>query len=156
MGDVNFANGHYNVSLKYYLKSLLICNDYFNIPVRHDDHVFRRMIKCCVALGCNTQAAVLCQFLEEPDYVLAFRILGEQKYCNDAVDAYYHCIWDTNILEYLIHVHNKRGEYQRRKCATQVIGSLELNSNNNEEIQREASNSRKSTFLRALCKQYVF
>ncbi|XP_044263221.1 integrator complex subunit 8 [Tribolium madens] len=156
MGDINFANGHYNVSLKYYLKSLLIYNDYFNIPVRHDDHVFRRMIKCCIALGCNTQAAVLCQFLEEPDYVLAFRILGDQKYCNDAVDAYYHCIWDTNILEYLIHTHNKRGEYQRRKCATQVIGSLEVNSNNNEEIQREASNLRKSTFLRALCKQYVF
>ena len=172
MGDINFgkyteclsqflfvlfaANGHYNVSLNYYLKSLLIYNDYFNIPVRHDDHVFRRMIKCCVALGCNTQAAVLCQFLEEPDYVLAFRILGEQKYCNDAVDAYYHCIWDTNILEYLIHIHNKRGEYQRRKCSTQVIGSLELNSNNNEEIQREATNLRKSTFLRAMCKQYVF
>jgi integrator complex subunit 8 len=66
MGDVNFANGHYNVSLKYYLKSLLICNDYFNIPVRHDDHVFRRMIKCCVALGCNTPPAFLRHVLEEP------------------------------------------------------------------------------------------
>ncbi|XP_050296923.1 integrator complex subunit 8 [Anthonomus grandis grandis] len=156
MGDINFANGNYEIGLSFYLKSLIICNDYFNIPVRYDDHVFRRMIKSCQALGCFTQAAVLCQFLEEPDYSLAFRILGEQKPCNDAVDAYYHCFWDTNILEFLIHLHNRRGEYQRRKCAIQVIGMLELNSNNNEEIQREASNLRKSVFLRALCKQYVF
>ncbi|XP_066143354.1 integrator complex subunit 8 [Euwallacea fornicatus] len=156
MGDVNYSNGNYKISLSFYLKSLIICNDYFNIPMRCDDHVFRRMIKCCQALGCHTQAAVLCQFLEEPDYSLAFRILGEQKSCNDAVDAYYHCFWDTNILEFLIHTHNRRGEFQRRKCAIQVMGMLELNSNNNEEIQREASNLRKSVFLRALCKQYVF
>ncbi|XP_076267977.1 integrator complex subunit 8 isoform X1 [Rhynchophorus ferrugineus] len=156
MGDINFANANYKISMSYYLKSLIICNDYFNIPVRYDDHVTRRMIKCCQALGCYTQAAVLCQFLEDPDYSLAFRILGEQKPCNDAVDAYYHCFWDTNILEFLIHIHNRRGEFQRRKCATQVIGMLELNSSNNEEIQREASNLRKSIFLRALCKQYVF
>ncbi|XP_060527282.1 integrator complex subunit 8 isoform X2 [Cylas formicarius] len=156
LGDINFANGNYKISLSFYLKSLLICSDYFNIPVRNDDHVFRRMIKCCQAMGCSTQAAVLCQFLEEPDYTLAFRILSEQKTCNDAVDAYYHCFWDTNILEFLIYIHNRRGEFQRRKAAVQVIGMLELNSNNNEEIQREASNLRKSVFLRALCKQYVF
>ncbi|KAG5899842.1 hypothetical protein JTB14_012313 [Gonioctena quinquepunctata] len=156
MGDINFANGHYKNALSYYLKSLLIFHDYFNIPIHNDDHVFRRMIKCCTSLGCHTQAAVLCQFLEETDYLLAFRILADQKTSNDAVDAYYHCFWDTNILEYLIHTHHKKGEYQRRKCAIQVIGLLELNSSNNEEIQREASNLRKSTFLRAMCKQYVF
>ena len=37
-----------------------------------------------------------------------------------------------------------------------VIGLLELNSNNNEEIQREAANTRKARFLRALAKQYVY
>ncbi|XP_074035699.1 integrator complex subunit 8 [Leptinotarsa decemlineata] len=156
MGDINFANGHYRVSLSFYLKSLLISHDYFNIPIHNDDHVFRRMIKCCTTLGCHTQAAVLCQFLEETDYLLAFRILADQKTSSDAVDAYYHCFWDPSILEYLIHTHHKKGEYQRRKSAIQVIGLLELNSSNNEEIQREASNLRKSTFLRALCKQYVF
>lgn len=36
-----------------------------------------------------------------------------------------------------------------------VIGLLELNANNNEEIQREAANIRKSRFLRALARQYV-
>lgn len=37
-----------------------------------------------------------------------------------------------------------------------IIGLLELNSNNNEEIQREAANIRKAKFLRALAKQYVY
>ncbi len=36
------------------------------------------------------------------------------------------------------------------------MGLLELNSNNNEEIQREAMYLRKSQFLRTLAKQYVF
>ncbi|CAH1998742.1 unnamed protein product [Acanthoscelides obtectus] len=156
MGDLNFASCHYRISLSYYLKSLSIYYDYFNIPVRPDDPIFRRMIKCCTTLGCHTQAAVLCQFLEETDYTLAFRILSDPKTCNDAVDAYYHCFWDISILEFLIYHHHKRGEFQRKKCAVQIIGMLELNASNNEEIQQEASNLRKSTFLRALCKQYVF
>lgn len=45
-----------------------------------------------------------------------------------------------------------------KNCILQikVIGLLELNSNNNEEIQREAANIRKAKFLRALAKQYVY
>lgn len=36
-----------------------------------------------------------------------------------------------------------------------VIGQLEINSNNNEEIQREAAKVRKHRLLRALAKQYL-
>ncbi|CAB0033301.1 unnamed protein product [Trichogramma brassicae] len=102
---------------------------------------------------------VLCQFLEEVDYTLAFKLAGtEQKTSvpNDAMDAYYECIWDTTILEYLINLHSKRGEHHRKQLAIKVIGLLELNSNNNDEIQKEAANIRKTKFLRALSKQYLF
>ncbi|XP_044746312.1 integrator complex subunit 8 [Coccinella septempunctata] len=156
MGDVNLVKDHYQIALKYYLQSLLIQTDYFNIPVPHDDDLYLRLIQCSTSLNCFTQAAVLYQFLEKPNYKQAFYYLRESKMGNDAVDAYYHCLWDINILEYLIHLHNQRGEFQRKKCAIQVMGLLEINSSNNEEIQREASNSRKATFLRAMCKQYVF
>lgn len=37
----------------------------------------------------------------------------------------------------------------------EIVGLLELNSNNNEEIKREASNVRKIKFLRAMSKQYI-
>lgn len=83
---------------------------------------------------------------------------SDQKSCAtaDAMDAYYHCIWDVTILEFLIHLHSKRGEHHRKQLAIKIIGLLELNSNNNEEIQREAANIRKTRFFRALAKQYVY
>ncbi|KAB0803160.1 hypothetical protein PPYR_00130 [Photinus pyralis] len=157
MGDINFVNEHYEEALNNYLKSFIVCSDNFTIPIRYDDLVIRRMIKSCGMLGCYTQVGILCQFLENVDYTLAFHSLGlvEQKLSGDALDAYYHCIWNNSILEYLVHIHNKRGEFRQRKRATQVTGLLELNSNNNEEIRHEASNLRKNIFLRALCKLYV-
>ncbi|KAF5274403.1 hypothetical protein FQA39_LY07283 [Lamprigera yunnana] len=155
MGDTNFVNGHYEEALNYYLKSLVISSDNFNLPIRHDEQVIRRMIKSCGILNCYTQAAVLCQFLEEPDYVLAFHNLAEQKLATDALDSYYHCFWNNSILEFLVNFHHKRSEFRRRKHVVQVMGLLELNSSNNEEIQHEASNLRKNVFLRALYKLYV-
>ncbi|EZA60979.1 hypothetical protein DMN91_004729 [Ooceraea biroi] len=162
MGDLNFVLGYYESAMKYYLEAIMVASDLFSQPTPRaqiDDLVYRRMIKCCAHLQCYTQAAVLCQFLEEVDYSLAFKMAAsDQKSCAtaDAMDAYYHCIWDTTILEYLIHLHTKRGEHHRKQLAIKVIGLLELNSNNNEEIQREAANIRKAKFLRALAKQYVY
>ncbi|XP_046812830.1 integrator complex subunit 8 isoform X1 [Vespa crabro] len=161
-GDLNFVLGYYESAMKYYLEAIMVASDFFSQPIPRaqiDDLVYRRMIKCCAHLQCYTQAAILCQFLEEVDYSLAFKMAGsDQKSCTtaDAMDAYYHCIWDTTILEYLIHLHTKRGEHHRKQLAIKIIGLLELNSNNNEEIQREAANIRKAKFLRALTKQYVY
>lgn len=137
------------------MKYLLVWTDYFNMPIRSDDNLFRRLIKCCVSLNCHTQAAIFCQFLDEPDYMQAFRSLSEQKSCYDTVDGYYHCFWDVNILEFLIYHHHKRTELKRKKHAIQTIGLLELNASNNEEIQHEASSIRKKTFLQAMCRQFV-
>jgi len=50
------------------------------------------------------QVAVLCQFLDEIDYTVAFKALQE-RCTHDAADAYYDCIWDTTMLEYLIRIH---------------------------------------------------
>ena len=45
----------------------------------------------------------MCQFLDEMDYTIAFKALQERT-TTDAMDAYYDCIWDTTILEYLISI----------------------------------------------------
>ncbi|CAG2060028.1 unnamed protein product [Timema podura] len=160
LGDINFVLGHHAKALRYYLEAGIVVSDYFSQSMPRsvmDDNVLRRMIKCCTHLQCHTQAAVLCQFLEEVDYATAFKSLGDMKSssCSDAMDAYYSCIWDTTILEYLVHLHTKRGEHHRKQQAIRVMGMLELNCNNNEEIQREAANIRKSRFLRAMAKQYL-
>lgn len=121
--------GFYESAMKYYLEAIIVVTDLFTERMQNaiDDLVYRRMIKCCAHLQCNTQAVVLCQFLDEVDYALAFKMAGnEQKNAvpNDAMDAYYHCIWDTTILEYLINLHTKRGEYHRKQLAVSIILSL--------------------------------
>lgn len=160
LGDLNYVMNHYSPALKAYLEAAIAATDFFSQPLpkmQIDDQVIRRMIKCCSSLQCHTQAAVLCQFLDDIDYATAFKCLGETKSgtCADAMDSYYECVWDTTLLEYLIHLHTKRGETHRKQLAIQTIGLLELNSNNNIEIQREAGNIRKARFLRALAHQYV-
>lgn len=160
LGDLNYVMDHLSAALKAYLEAAVAATDFFSQPLpkmQIDDQVIRRMIKCCSSLQCHTQAAVLCQFLEEVDYATAFKCLGETKSgsCADAMDSYYECVWDTTLLEYLVHLHTKRGETHRKQLAIHTIGLLELNSNNNAEIQREAENVRKARFLRALAHQYV-
>lgn len=115
--------GYHESAMKYYLEAIIVVTELFTvhkIQAQLDDMVYRRMIKCCAHLQCYTQAVVLCQFLDEVDYALAFKMAGnEQKNAapNDAMDAYYHCIWDTTILEYLINLHTKRGEHHRKQLA---------------------------------------
>jgi integrator complex subunit 8 len=126
--------------LKNYLEACIAVSGYFSRPVPRfeiDDQVYKRMIKCCSQLQCHTQVdfifapstfesfsnlfqvAVLCQFLEEVDYGIAFKSLQE-KNCADAMDAYYNCIWDVTILEFLVCLHYKRGEQDRRQHAVRI------------------------------------
>lgn len=62
------------------------------------------------------QAAILCQFLENIDYSTALRCLQERS-AVDAMDAYYCCLWDVSLIEFIINMHHKRGEVQRRDKA---------------------------------------
>lgn len=157
LGDINFVNGQYSGALKYYMLAITTASDHFSRPLVKtmiEDYVYKRMIKCLTQLQCHVQAAVMCQFLEEIDYHTAFKCLAEPL-CSDALDAHYMCVWDINILEYLIYLQTKRNNKDRAKKAIDMIGLLELNSNNNDEIKREAANKRKTKFLYSLAKQYL-
>ncbi|GIY33509.1 integrator complex subunit 8 [Caerostris darwini] len=156
-GDVMYVQGQYGSALKYYISAAMVSSDYFSLPLPKaifDDLQYKHMIHCCTKLQNHTQASVLHQFLDEPNYTMAFKALGE-RVCNDSCDTYYPCIWDITLLEFLVNHHTKRGETDCRKHAIELIGQLELNSNNNEEIQREAASLRKGWFLRAMAKQFL-
>ncbi|RXG58885.1 Integrator complex subunit 8 [Armadillidium vulgare] len=122
--------------------------------MRMDNVVLRRMISCCMALDSYTQAAVLCQFLEPIDYNTGIRCIQERN-AIDGMDAYYNCLFDVTLMEFIINMHQKKGEVQRKDKVMKIIGLLEINSNNNEEIQREAAKVRKHRFLRAMGKLYL-
>ncbi|XP_070575185.1 integrator complex subunit 8-like [Ptychodera flava] len=155
--DIHYSNGEFAAAIKYYIEAAMIVTDFFNQPVPRtvwNEKVYKRIIKCCSNLQCHTQAAILCQFLEQVDYTTAFKELQE-KSCYDAMDALYEYIWDVTILEFLVYNHNKHGEVDKKKTAIQCIGRPELNSFNPEEILKQASQSRKNKFLQAMAKQYL-
>ncbi|XP_064641548.1 integrator complex subunit 8-like [Lineus longissimus] len=155
--DICFANAQYGPALKFYLEAGVVSSDFFTTVVPmivYDDQVYKKMMRCCSSLQCFTQVAILSQFLDEVDYTTAFKALQE-KISYDAMDTYYDCIWDGTILEFLIYLHNKKGEVDKRQKAVRCLGQLELNSNNIESVQHEASMIRKQRFLRAMAKQYL-
>ncbi|XP_035680270.1 integrator complex subunit 8-like [Branchiostoma floridae] len=155
--DLSYAAGQYSAALRFYLQAGMVCSDYFTHQVPkgvYDEQVYKRMIKCCKELQCHTHVAVLCQFLKEVDYSTAFKVLQERN-SYDAMDDYYDYFWDVDILEYLVNIHTKKGELDKRQAVLQVLGQQELNSSNSEDVLIRAANARKSRFFRILCKMYV-
>ena len=71
------------------------------------------------------------------------------------MDSLYPFLWDVTILEYAVSMHNKKGEISRKKKALDTISQLEINTNNNEEILREAQAARRSAFLRYMAANYL-
>ncbi|CDQ59677.1 integrator complex subunit 8 [Oncorhynchus tshawytscha] len=154
--DIYFVTNQYSAALHFYLQAGAVCSDFFTKAVAPDvytDQVLKRMIKCCSMLNCHTQVAVLCQFLREVDYMTAFKALQEQN-SHDAMDSFYDYIWDVTILEYLTHIHHKRGESEKRQIAIKAIGQTELNASNPEEVLQLAAQKRKKKFLQAMAKLY--
>ncbi|KAK7065437.1 hypothetical protein SK128_001285 [Halocaridina rubra] len=157
--DLAYMDDQFHSALAGYLTAVFVATDFLRNDNGVDqsvltDGIIRKMIRCCMKLSCYTQAAVLCQFLENIDYSTALRCLQERNSV-DAMDAYYCCLWDVSLIEFIINMHQKRGEIQRRDKALKMMGLLEVNSNNNDEIQREAAKVRKHRFLRSLAKQYL-
>ncbi|KAM9824035.1 integrator complex subunit 8 [Neosynchiropus ocellatus] len=154
--DIYFVTNQYSVALNFYLQAGAVSSDFFTKAVPPDvytDQVLKRMIKCCSMMNCHTQVAVLCQFLREVDYMTAFKALQEQN-SHDAMDSFYDYIWDVTILEYLTHIHHKRGETEKRQIAIKAIGQTELNTSNPEEVLQLAAQKRKKRFLQAMAKLY--
>lgn len=158
-GDLEFVNGNNEAAMKYYVQSIVIATEYCSLPIQRpliDENIIKKMIKCSSNLGCFLQSAVLCQFMEEIDYTMAFKCLQEKAgNFQDAMDAYYSLIWDSTLLEYIINLHYKKGEHKRRLQAISFIRQLELNANNNEEIKQKAAAIRKIKFIRSLANQYM-
>ncbi|XP_071823499.1 integrator complex subunit 8-like [Apostichopus japonicus] len=155
--DMELSNSQPVAALRYYLLSIAASTRYFQRPVTKETvsaEILLKMIKCCSALKCFTQVAVLCQFLESVDHSTAFKALQE-KMCYDGGDALYQFFWDLTILEYLVYMHNKRNEEEKKQVALRALNHPELNSCNPSQILQAAAQRRKSKFLLALARQYL-
>lgn len=162
-GEVHFAQGNYLAAMQNFIKALSVSSHFFQKPWNHmqslsdstwDERMFVKMIKCTSELGHHAESMVLCQYQSEVDYVTAFKAL-EERNSFDAMDSLYAFVWDVTILEYAVSMHNKKGEMSRKRKALETISQLEINTNNNEEILREAQAARRSSFLRYMAANYL-
>ena len=156
MADLHFANSHHAAALALYVETAAVLTDYYHQelgpgPGLIDEVQVSRMVTCAREMGHLTQAVILSQFTPEPNYAQAFKFLEDKT--SDGSDSLYGCIWDMAILEFAMSLHTRRGEAAKRKEALQCIWQLELNTNNDEEILKEAANVRKSLFFRSLAMQ---
>ncbi|XP_053203263.1 integrator complex subunit 8-like [Panonychus citri] len=154
--ELSIIEGQYADAMSSYLTLMIITTEYFTVfgTYPEEEKIIQRMIHCSTKLGCHTQAAVLHQMIKEPNYGLIFKGLSE-KSCNDSCDDLYDSFWDITILEYLVNLHTRRGEIDRKNKSLQLIGQSELNANNSEDILTEAANVRKGKFFRTLAKKYL-
>jgi len=118
--DLYFQVDEHQDALCGYLTAVFIATNYLRSEPSDEatahlvgDRAIRRMVRCCMSLGCFTQAGLLCQFLEPIDYSTALRCLQDRS-ALDAMDAYYNCLWDVTLMEFIINMHQKKGEVQRR------------------------------------------
>merc|ERR1711892_788384 len=133
LADIQFANSRYSSALSLYVETIAVRSDFFQLELGPSQ-----------GQGRLTQAVVLSQFSQEPNYAQAFKFLEDRSL--DGSDSLYGCIWDMAVLEFAMSLHTKRGEVARRREALHCIWQLELNTNNDEEIIKEAANVRKAMF----------
>eukprot|EP00092_Neocalanus_flemingeri_P017763 GFUD01019220.1.p1 GENE.GFUD01019220.1~~GFUD01019220.1.p1 ORF type:complete len:1019 (+),score=355.36 GFUD01019220.1:70-3057(+) len=161
LADIQFANSRYSSALSLYVETTAVKSDFFQLELGSsltlgmatlEESVVGRLVTCARELGRLTQAVVLSQFSQEPNYAQAFKFLEDRSL--DGSDSLYGCIWDMAVLEFAMSLHTKRGEVARRREALHCIWQLELNTNNDEEIIKEAANVRKAMFLRSLAMQF--
>jgi integrator complex subunit 8 len=133
-GDMCMSRGDFEQAMGCFVSALMLMSDYFRTFSKsyiEEEPYITRMIQCSISLSCYTQAVALC--------------------CDDI----YECIWNVTILEYIINLHARRGEVERRTRAIQLVGQLELNENNPEDILREAEHIRRGRFFRIMSNKYL-
>ncbi|KAH7642637.1 integrator complex subunit 8-like protein [Dermatophagoides farinae] len=146
----------YTQALKHFIEIIMYQTNYFTCFDNNgiNESIIHQMIICSKKLDHHILAGILYQLMANPDYGHAFKDLSQNNFI-DSSDDLYDCIWDVTLLEYLINYHTRRGEDERKQKAIHLISQLDINSNNNINILREAANLRKNKLFTMLAKQYL-
>jgi hypothetical protein len=84
----------------------------------------------------------------------AYRSL-QQAFSQGWIEECHDYLWDISILEFIIKLYTKQGQYEKRSFAVKVINQAELNSCNLPEVLSQAAQFRKSKFFRLLANQLL-
>ena len=155
--DLFYSLKQYHLSLRYFVHLGVLSTDYFSEPINRNtygDQIYRKMIEACMNLKCFTQAAVLCQFLEKVDYSTAFKCISERPVFDEG-EAYYGCIWDATLMEFIVACHKSNAEIEKMSHAQQLMKSQQMNGNRCSEAFREISCIKRRKFFRRMAQHYV-
>ncbi|XP_062500902.1 integrator complex subunit 8-like [Corticium candelabrum] len=150
--DLLFVERDYRPSLKNYLEAGAAASNFFAKEVPPDiwsNDIYFRLVEICNVLGMHMQAAVICQCTEPVDHDTAFKSL-QQAFSQGSLEDYHDCVWDVSILEFMIKMHTKHGQQEKRALAVQALSQAQLNSCNLPEVLCQAANIRKGKFFRML------
>lgn len=158
-GEIMFARGNHAAAIKYYLQSYVLATQFFmKAPPmganEREDKITHKMIRCLTDQGYHGYAIAMSQLVSDLDYSVSFKNLEERR-SSDCMDGVYKNLWDVTVLEYAVSMHTKRGENSRRRKALGRIGALEINTNNNVEILREAVANKRAALMRHLCRHFL-
>lgn len=158
--DMNFAYCNYPQALRSYLKLIAVQSNFFNKDILFSGilstQVTKRMVKCCMQMKCNTQAAVLCQMTKEIDYSTAFKALQESRERADAMETHYReHFWDVELLEYATCMHRDSGETAKKESALRALANPEINVCNTPKVLRQVQTAKTRRFFRALARQFL-
>lgn len=130
---------------------------FFTLPgklSRHFNGIIKRLITSLYFLKYNTQAAVLCQFLQPIDFNFIFKILQENIAYLDP--SYFLFFWELPIFEVLVHIYSKPKDKVIQNFVINLIGRPEVNEYNSNEVRETFVEKSKISFLKTLRKEFIF
>jgi len=162
--DYWYAKGDFAKALQHYVECAALCSRFFTNPLNHRawsmpdenkaESTYTRMIRCCSALQCHTEEALLQQMLPSPDYVAAMKCF-EAKISMDAASSLFGLIWDCNLFEYLINVLDKRNHLGKLNDAMLNLSQQEINSHNDSNFRCLAEDRRRRQLWHYLAARHL-
>eukprot|EP00743_Colponemidia_sp_Colp-15_P009388 GILK01010263.1.p1 GENE.GILK01010263.1~~GILK01010263.1.p1 ORF type:complete len:941 (-),score=162.74 GILK01010263.1:396-3218(-) len=158
--DLHFTQEQYSQAIRLYLLSGAIESSFYSdckigtLPSTfRDESVILNMIKALTAVDASVPAAILYQFLSEPDLTAAFRMLQESPKKHSV--TYLRFIWDTSLLELLIFLHSRAKDKVKESILVRNMEDSALNAHNPIAIRSAASNRLHWAFLRQLAADFL-
>ena len=104
------------------------------------------------------QAAALCQYQRPVDYTAAFHAVntacGGDMITSPASEVYFEFIWDTSMLELLIHVHKSLGSTRKLGILRALLGRQHFNEATDTRTRSRAIEASRHELLHALAREF--
>ena len=161
LADLYFALGDHLVAARYYLEAFAQVSMFYQQQVPQaflKEKTIKRLVECLMNLNAHIQAAALCQYQRPPDRTTAFRAInlacGGTDVMLPASEVYFKFIWDTNMLEVLVQIHQSLGCPRKITLLRELIGRQPFNEATDARTRGRAIDESRLELLKALTNEF--